>query len=934
MAFSTIPLPASPTLTNPDMILPYGGFDSTPSPPRGKYRSESAGGEWDDTRQTDMHFSIGPPRVDLGLMTPTTPIIYGNGTMLSDIGEVTEAESTIGRCKLPGPAERRMIKQQQQLQIQQQVSGSNTPLGSSPTIGYAAVMKRAKTGTHQRKISIESTSTVKSEGQSAELFKDFDDGVSVDDSVFQGDDEESVADSHSEQVIASETRRLATSELSAGNEDDRNSSAALSRRAEQILLNAKKRLNNMEGNLTRARSSLFTTPTGSLSSIHSSSPLTRSTPSPHNETAVTPLGVALSKQRQLHSVSESSAASPRHARVGSENSVLSPARVAPFPIPFPVRSASAAARYVRNDGSKRSPPFVKAPETPREDSRVVSHSGFATSMNKNSPPHAILEPLNEEDVPDFDADRASIRSSVDGFLGPNGEHRGLTRSASSMQMRDLKDQMSDLKGRLSVLRDRARDDTMKRRSLQSLRTPSPFTAAEQWYASSQNYGEPLSADAGVASPPWKGSENGHAETRPEEDFHAMTTDTSECAGSDVTSVYEDVDEHIATEDTLSHEVQGPEEAADYNGLESQQEMEDADEADDYVDSDSQQEFEDAGEAADYLDSESQQGMEDAEDFEDYNEEIVDREEAEEYESDSSLYHDSLSTPISHEDREDAFDYEHFFLHSAMGTISQQRLERRGSNASFSSEDSVETVQGPSVPTKNATPRASIRHLRSKSTESVSSIATFETATEGDGSENGEEEGEGRDTFAVQQVATLPSRAHTSTPLTAKRSTFGSEMRNFQVDDLQSSTTMSRRPSSTGHDQTQRNGTNIHRPSVNSFESFSSNGTTRSFPLVNKPKSAPQHMTSTPNLRMSKETEPSLLSDSMTLTDSANGDRSQMSPVHMLAKDDQILVERLVASLGQCVLGLQESGKASYEGRVFRRRLDAARRVLEGDEGSV
>lgn len=151
--------------------------------------------------------------------------------MLSDIGEVTEAESTPGR-KLPGPAERRMLKQSQ-----------NTIFRSSPTLGYNAVMKRAKPGTHQRKLSMESTSTVTSGGQAADMFKDFDDGVSVDDSVFQGDDEESVADSYSEEVIASETQRLARKESSIGRDEDRNSSAALSRRAEQILLNAKKRLN-------------------------------------------------------------------------------------------------------------------------------------------------------------------------------------------------------------------------------------------------------------------------------------------------------------------------------------------------------------------------------------------------------------------------------------------------------------------------------------------------------------------------------------------------------------------------------------------------------------------------------------------------------------------------------------------------------------------
>lgn len=154
--------------------------------------------------------------------------------MLSDIGEVTEAESTPGR-RLPGPAERRMLKQAQQ--------NNNSPIKSSPTIGYEAVMKRARAGNHMRKFSIESTSTVKSEGQPAEMFRDFDDGVSVDDSVFQGDDEESVADSYTEGVIASETHRLSRNDDTMEKDENGNSSAALSRRAEQILLNAKRRLN-------------------------------------------------------------------------------------------------------------------------------------------------------------------------------------------------------------------------------------------------------------------------------------------------------------------------------------------------------------------------------------------------------------------------------------------------------------------------------------------------------------------------------------------------------------------------------------------------------------------------------------------------------------------------------------------------------------------
>ena len=223
-------LPASPTLTNPDMILPYGEYDSTPSPPQNAYEPEDE--SWGRSSR-EMHFSIGPAHAPLGTITPTTPIIYGNGTMLSDIGEVTEAESTVGR-KLPSPAERRLLKQQAQ----------GTAVRSSPILGYhPIIMKRSKIGVHERKTSIESTSTVTSDVPAADLFKDFDDGVSVDDSVFQGDDEESVADSYAAQMIAAETIRLSKKADNIGQEEDQNSSAALSRRAEQILLNAKKRLN-------------------------------------------------------------------------------------------------------------------------------------------------------------------------------------------------------------------------------------------------------------------------------------------------------------------------------------------------------------------------------------------------------------------------------------------------------------------------------------------------------------------------------------------------------------------------------------------------------------------------------------------------------------------------------------------------------------------
>lgn len=575
----------------------------------------------------------------------------------------------------------------------------------------------------------------------------------------------------------------------------------------------------------------------------------------------------------------------------SENSISSGLHTAPFPI----RSASAAARYMGKGGmesSQRSPPLSHSPETARE-------RPLPSPLIKTSPPRGPqLEPLSEDEVtPEFEVDRASVRSSMDESRGSGSEQRGLTRSASSMQMRDLRDQMHDLKGRLSVLRDRARDDTMKRRSLQSLRTPSPFTAAEHWYTGSKNYGDGgLSADAGVADPPWKDGEELKASSSEEKlDIvrPGSTRQAPEYAASDVTSVYEDVSEgRRASEESDRHEPQIPEEEERYNtaGEEGQQE-----DADDDIDND-------------------------------YNEEMVDGEELDEYESDASLYHDTLTTPLSHEDREDAFDYEHFFLHSAMGTISQQRHGRRDSVGSYSSEDSVETTRGPTAPS-GLGERPSITHLRSESTDSVSTMATFATATEGRGSENGDEEES--DDFAVQHVIAPPLR--TTTPVTAKRSTFGSPVKNGLPNDRQPTPDEASRPSSVIHDGDERNGSNIHRPSIASFESFESTGTTRSFPLVNKPKG---QKSLTLDIRTSQQTG-SILSESAILIEGQGaGERMQSSPVHMLARDDQILVERLVASLGKCVLGLQEAGKGNYESRVWRRRLDAARRTLEGEEGPI
>lgn len=239
------PVPGSPTLTNPDMILPED--ERAPSPDR---RSPSPLHMWkggpftinDMQYHMPLHssFSAGPT-------TPTTPIIYGNGTMLSDIGEVTEVESNVG-----GPAYRHASYQRKPSPAPFYDGTSEAALGSSPTMGThgtssAATMrktiikKRSKNATRERSDSIDSNSTITSTGRPAP-FADFDDAVSVDDSVFQGDDEESVAESFADDVSVHSSRSHTRGNSGGLNEENRYSTSSIGRRAELILANAKRRL--------------------------------------------------------------------------------------------------------------------------------------------------------------------------------------------------------------------------------------------------------------------------------------------------------------------------------------------------------------------------------------------------------------------------------------------------------------------------------------------------------------------------------------------------------------------------------------------------------------------------------------------------------------------------------------------------------------------
>jgi len=467
-------------------------------------------------------------------------------------------------------------------------------------------------------------------------------------------------------------------------------------------------------------------------------------------------------------------------------------------------------------------------------------------------------------------------------------------------MRDLKDQVNDLKGRLSTLRDQARADSLKRRSLQSLRTPSPFTHArvEQWYADTGSHedGVALNSDVNTlgttesdASVRQRAGDTTEGETSPPVRDEPQGESTSTLDNENASSATDPVARALDTPTTITEANTDEAEATD----------------------DSTKELDDIINELDDIDDMS------TEDGYDYAESHDNDESASE--SGESSYHDSVQVQVSHEDREDAFDYEHFFLHSAMGSMSRRRMRRSGSTDSFSSEDSVETTR---APTTSYPPSISAakpgQHSRRGSAGSISTLESFATATEGRHTRTSNLHDEYVDDHSGQ-VITLPERARTHTPETARRKVFSPENGDFGYDPSRSQSSLAPRPQSSA--------------AAFQHRSSASTGTNRSFPLLNKSRASRGVLTpeDSPNHELNQISE-ALMNETASICDKENQySDDNATPLRMLQKDDQILIERLVASLGRCVLGLTEAGRASSEGRAYRRKIEMARRVLEGVE---
>ncbi|KAG5921336.1 hypothetical protein E4U42_005883 [Claviceps africana] len=852
----------SPTLTNPDMILPdYDEAEHLDDV------SHSPSAMWDDAQPHDAFhdFSSAVSGYLSGSLAQSTPIIYGNGTMLSDIGEVTEVESTVG-CEPSRNSSR-------QSGTHSGTGGSDTPLRSPPIMGWKTLKKRPQITNRQRRLSIESTSTIQTIEVPDDTFGDFDDSISEDDSSFHGDDEESIAgeflDEKSAHVPVITTKAPSFDRVLDENSLDSSSTTlSISKRAEQILANAKQRLTAMEGNLNRAR-------TFSYSSVSDASPpsgtVARSNVLPKGRMKSTNLS---------------------HSRNVSENGLQGVLRINMLP----QRSASALGAA---GGYRQQLPLSKSADTLGVKSSLGSLRSPLSSID------STLEPLDEDEDAEGEVQTRSyarLRGPASPSLGTSAD-AAMTRSASAAQVRDLQSQMQGLKGKISSLRDQAKQDSMKRRSMQSLRAQTPFTNASHEPAitsskatPSRESGSRASSHAisnGTKSPSETDNERSGIWGEGQEQQSHVESGEKAALNADQFQGARDIQPPVLKVDSQLSNGESQQEPPQPNGnrLPHVKVMSSGSHTDD---------------------NKSQDVSEDALS-----------------ESGESLYHDTHQEPgdISHEDREDAFDYEHIFLHSAMGTLSRQGMARTDSFSSNGSEDSVETARGPAM-----------TYVRRPSLDTMTSIESFATAREhGVESRSSTAQSSRLDDGFVTPAVQYEDQD--DSPSANKRSTFGSfphlkgsvggsigigggsDSRAYYRNHTRHSSLIQRHVCCGTE-------TSLHRPS---FSSFESTGTNRSFPLVNRARLSGGVLTpsGSPDYKL-KQVSESLMNETASIRDKDSVGSGPNSPaIQTLSREDQLLVEQVVASLGRCVLGLSESARQGT-GDVdhYRRRIEAAKKLLE------
>lgn len=878
------PLPSlpSPTLTNPDMVLPDVGVPGAPSPAASIHGPPSPS----YLRHASLS-SQGLPRKKekRGLMSRKMLLLRSR---------------TGSSTSFAGGHHHHQQQQQQQHVRTPRSTPSDTPsdyhsaYASSPTL--MDVGNLAPELVDEKRLSFGASSFNSDDFVAASpnfLAKYAPvDNVSTDDELY---DSESNAPQRTGSSVGiegglAETRRQ--------REEDEHNSAILSERAEQILANAKRRLNLMEGNLRGARD------------------------------LVAPLTAAnLKRATSLGSAHHSTYAARRG--FGQDDNPDEPSRQ--IRLLHSQASSPTMGRDFTAHGRNRSDELPDRPHTALASNAVLRNGRIPLRANNASRPQALRGSKSVDSLGSAHRDRLlHTRGSPDPALGPVPEDEASPPSSMSSDRMDadradaldsirptsrtegLREQMSSLKGKISTLKERAREDNLRRQSMQSLRTASPFNNAvssppEMFYTQAPSHGGPaFDTDAGIGRKSFNNIPATPQDTDQTWDGAQTLTGSrnafAQRAGAlvqvqDDESLHEREARSGAMRKLASEVAAAPSDqhkrtpsgrviiAAATNRYSHHQYTNSQDTYDASTESDAEAGASRAANIPDPVyDDEAGSPDDDLANADDG----------------ASVYADAPSqqpSVIAHEDRDDAFDYEHFFLHSAMSTYGG----RRASMSSQETTSSAETARGPVAAPHDLnfdpdsslfpppTPETPERlrqierglHQRTLSADSVSTFATFATADEGI-TPGDEVQWPIPPTESPSRPASRPGFRPTSRPSTAIR-----------------------RPEQQRRDSTDRADSGV------GLSGHSSNARSN--------KRSPNSTFASPPLSP-------LAVDPATVAVNA-----LLHPQgRQLGLKDKAVLFGLVESLRKVVRGLQEQEEGQYEARALRRQLDEARRALDED----
>jgi hypothetical protein len=869
----SLPAPPSPTLTNPDMVLPNAVSIHAPDSPGTRRGPPSISYLRDITNQ---HASA---RANIDQERPQPAKKEKRGLMSRKLMLLRSRTASDRQDK-------------SQISPIRQGSLEETSIASSPTIQDGG--RLTPQANQDKRLSIGASSFNSDDYAALPAF--LSKYKSRDDTEDEGTDTEkpgSMRMGYSCSIAGGADARRKAQE-----EEEEHNSAMLSQRAEQILANAKRRLNLMEGNLRGARDLVAPLTAANLKRATS---LGSSVAAPTTNYGTkrflmdgytnTRPGPGRNLHIQISTPSLRSQYQQSHTRTHSENILPERPHTALMRGDMfgrkgriPVRPSNSSWTDLRGSRS-----YDSLGGSPAQTQDLDSGSGrIGTSPAAMGTPDTDLEPLPEESA-------SQVAPSVgnrDSAIHESDQTYGLGISRSPSTTDGLKGQMSSLKTRISSLRERAKEDSIRRQSFNNQRDASPlnnaeYQAPEMWYPGSS---DPTTngAEAGADSTPSRpkpgvqawgslplktGSRNAFAEIQQAggPTLLERRMQTHQTHSTHVVNDAQQYGSHERNRNRGSRDMPGSFDSSD-------NEISSNSGADTYQHSASDAPTlstpEDPSEY--FPDLETESVYEDAEP-------------------------DLPSSTVPHEERQDAFDYEHFFLHSAMARYQQSSSPVAADyDSDADSVASVSTAKGPTATTIEIGPARDdmhppptpetpetlrdierrIHHSRNQSTDSVSTAASFATAAEGRGSPT-------------------PTAFTTHSKSNSRRSSRAGQYS---------------RPSSSGppgHRSSASTSTITRRPP--------------SDPLTNLRTSAIQPRRSQPLLSP-------LLSPSSLMQDPTSIAVNALlnSQGRSLGLKDKALVFGVVESLRRVCEKLQESeDDDAHENREWRRRLDGCRRELDG-----